>query len=279
MKIAAIGDNVIDLYIAEGTSFVGGNCVNVAVYAKRAGAEQAAYFGVVGTDDRGVDVRAALAAEDVDTSGVAVRDGATAWCKVERNDGDRSFVESDKGVSLFSVDDDLLRQVNGFDVAHMAYSGRMEGDVKRVSSVVPVSFDFSDRHDVGYISAIAPYVTFATFSGSDLSFEECEALARTALTTGARNVLVSRGAAGALYWSGQNPSIAVPGLAIDVVDTLGAGDTLIAAFLVGQFTGLSVEESLLQATKHAAMTCTTDGGFGSPIPLIAPIKIVKQSQK
>ncbi|GAA2531454.1 PfkB family carbohydrate kinase [Microbacterium sp. YY-03] len=272
MKIATIGDNVIDLYIAEGTSFVGGNCVNVAVYAKRAGAEQAAYFGVVGTDERGVDVLAALAAENVDTSGVTVRDGATAWCKIKRTDGDRSFIESDKGVSLFRVDDDLLRKVHGFDVAHMAYSGRMEDDVKYVSSVVPVSFDFSDRHSAEYISEIAPHVTYATFSGGDLALEQCEALAYTALNAGAKNVLVSRGAAGALFWSGQQAPVAVPGLPIDVVDTLGAGDTLIATFLVGQFAGLTVEESLVRATKHAAATCRTDGGFGRPIPLYTPIK-------
>ena len=50
MKLIAIGDNVCDCYIDENIFFPGGNCVNVAVHAKRCGAQAVNYTGVFGND-------------------------------------------------------------------------------------------------------------------------------------------------------------------------------------------------------------------------------------
>lgn len=44
MKIAAIGDNVIDRYLNKDVMYPGGNAVNVAAHASMLGA-QAAYIG------------------------------------------------------------------------------------------------------------------------------------------------------------------------------------------------------------------------------------------
>lgn len=270
MKIATIGDNVIDIYAADSQGFVGGNCVNVAVFARRAGAARSAYFGVVGTDALGVDVLTALRGEDVDTYGVRKSDGVTAWCRIAHIEGDRVFIDSDKGVSLFRIDDELLDVLDGFDVAHMAYSGRMEEDVRRVSEHVPVSFDFSDRHDPAYIAAIAPYVTYAAFSGGKLDEVGCRRLAQTAIDAGAANVLITRGADGALFWAAGDEPVRVAGRRIPVVDTLGAGDTFIASMLVGLLSGAPVDRALEDATAHAARTCQTYGGFGPAVSIPAP---------
>ena len=50
MKLIAIGDNVCDCCLDECIFFPGGNCVNVAVHAKRNGAEKVNYTGVLGND-------------------------------------------------------------------------------------------------------------------------------------------------------------------------------------------------------------------------------------
>ena len=49
VKIAAMGDNVVDCYASRGEMFPGGNCLNVAVYVSRFGA-QSAYIGAIGKD-------------------------------------------------------------------------------------------------------------------------------------------------------------------------------------------------------------------------------------
>lgn len=51
MKIAGIGDNVIDRYMNMGIMFPGGNAVNFAAHAALLGAE-AAYVGSIGADSR-----------------------------------------------------------------------------------------------------------------------------------------------------------------------------------------------------------------------------------
>ena len=50
MKIAAIGDNVIDRYLNKGVMYPGGNAVNVAAHASMLGA-QAAYICLLYTSD------------------------------------------------------------------------------------------------------------------------------------------------------------------------------------------------------------------------------------
>ena len=59
MKIAGIGDNVIDRYINRGVIFPGGNAVNVAAHAAKLGAG-AAYVGSIGADREGRIVKEAL---------------------------------------------------------------------------------------------------------------------------------------------------------------------------------------------------------------------------
>ena len=51
-QVAAVGDNVADIYPSLGCLFPGGNALNVAVAARRGGVE-AAYVGAIGTDEAG----------------------------------------------------------------------------------------------------------------------------------------------------------------------------------------------------------------------------------
>lgn len=50
MKLLGLGDNVMDAYLFRGELYPGGNAANVAVLAKRAGAEKSGYIGVLATD-------------------------------------------------------------------------------------------------------------------------------------------------------------------------------------------------------------------------------------
>ena len=52
LRIAAVGDNCMDVYKSTGEAYPGGNPVNVAVYVKRLGGDSS-YTGAVGTDEYG----------------------------------------------------------------------------------------------------------------------------------------------------------------------------------------------------------------------------------
>lgn len=102
-----------------------------------------------------------------------------------------------------------------------------------------------------------------------------EAFAREALAAGVSLVVVTRGALGALAWTArQRGAVGAP--TVDVVDTVGAGDTFQAALLtwlaerdaLGReaLAGLSpqsLDAALRFATRAAAITC---GRRGADLP-------------
>ena len=68
MKLLGLGDNVMDAYLFRGELYPGGNAANVAVLAKRAGAEKSGYIGVLATDAAGEHFRTVLQTENGDSS-------------------------------------------------------------------------------------------------------------------------------------------------------------------------------------------------------------------
>jgi fructoselysine 6-kinase len=85
---------------------------------------------------------------------------------------------------------------------------------------------------------------------------------------GAKQAVVTCGSRGAYFDNGCGAvhAAAVP---IEVVDTCGAGDSLIATFII-EFccNGVGAEEALYRACEAAALTCTFIGGFPqSPRPI------------
>ena len=97
-------------------------------------------------------------------------------------------------------------------------------------------------------------------------------VAAQALAAGATLVVVTRGGKGALGWTREDARIEVPPVKVDVIDTVGAGDTFQAAMLtwlaehgrlsMGGLRALTKDDvrSLLSfATSAAAITCSRRG--------------------
>ena len=91
MHLAGVGDNVVDRYRDLGVMFPGGQALNVAVHAQRAGIE-AAYVGVLGDDRAGRHVLEAIHAERLDASHVRVVPGPNAYADVGLVNGNREFL-------------------------------------------------------------------------------------------------------------------------------------------------------------------------------------------
>ncbi|GLW96495.1 carbohydrate kinase [Microtetraspora sp. NBRC 16547] len=73
-------------------------------------------------------------------------------------------------------------------------------------------------------------------------------------------VLVTRGAAGAVALGGDGPPVEADGVAVRVVDTVGAGDAFTGAFLHASMDrAMPLAESLRYAVRAAALTCTREG--------------------
>jgi len=267
MRLLGVGDNVVDRYRDLGVMFPGGNALNVAVAARRAGAD-AAYLGVLGTDGAGETVLAGLRAEGLELDRLRIVEGSNAYADVEVVNGDRVFVGSDIGVSRFVLDEADLAYAATFDLVHTGDCSMLEDQVAALAGRAPVSFDFSVHREPAYAEPLLPHVTIACFSASDLDDEATMDFLAGVVRRGPRLVLATRGTAPALLYDGRR-TWRRPVLSSEVVDTLGAGDSFIGRFLVGVVRDEDPAANLLAAARAAAKTCGHYGAFGHGVP-VAP---------
>ena len=267
MKLIAIGDNVTDCYIDEGVYFPGGNAVNVAVNCRKNGAEKVNYIGVFGNDERADYIKECLTKEGVTYDRSRKVYANTAQPKVYLQDGDRVFAAGprDSCQHLFAIKivKEDMEVIGEYDICHTSCYSNLEYELPELQKLCKVSFDFSDRREESYLERTCPYLSFAFFSGSDMSEEECEAFAKKVHGLGAGIVGITRGSKGAIFYDGVK--MYRQGIKkVDAIDTMGAGDSFIAGFLTAYGDGRTMEDALDYAAERSALTCTVRGGFGHP---------------
>jgi len=267
VTVAALGDNCIDRYLALGQSTVGGNAVNVAVHLARRGTA-AAYYGAVGNDAAGERVAAALRANGVDTGGLRLSHGETAYTDIAFGDGgERVIAHESFGVCAgYRPDPDEIAAMARLRHVHLGWLD--DGGASRrallaagasVSQDLSVTPSSAERHAGGLAIAFAS-------AGPDPA--EGEALVRSLLGEGARLAVVTCGAAGSLASDGG--AIArMDAIPVAVVDTLGAGDTFIAGFIAARLAGADLMPSLAAGRDAAAETCGHLGGFPQASMMLA----------
>lgn len=273
MKLIAVGDNVTDTYIDDKLYYPGGNCVNVAVDAKKAGAEDADYMGIFGNDDRATQIQLALAAEGVaQVRCRRVYAPSAAPRVVIAEDGDRQFQAGphDSAQHLFKLrlTEADYQEIAQYDVLHTSIYSNIEADLPTLAQHVKVAFDFSDCRDEAYLSETLPLVDLAFFSGSALSDTQAEAKAAHWLADGPSVVVITRGGKPALIQTADARVYQEPE-PVDIVDTMGAGDSFIAGFLVAYADGQSLQDCGIKAAASAKATCQLPGGFGHGHPFEA----------
>ncbi|WP_316860200.1 PfkB family carbohydrate kinase [uncultured Cohaesibacter sp.] len=268
-SLLGIGDNVVDFYKDRSEFFPGGNALNVAVLAKRFGLEKAGYIGLVGNDIEGEHVLNSLRAEGIwiDRMRQACGENGKAVVHLDEK-GDRVFLGSNKGgiqrQLILRMEEDDLKAIEDYGCVHSSVFSYLENELPKIRERAnAVSFDFSSNLDMTYIKRVAPYITMAFFSGSSLDEKGVDDLIAGVAALGVETIGITRGSDGA-YWQvgGQRYRQGIK--AVEVTDTLGAGDSFIAAYISGVLLGHSVEQALDEAASFAADTCTRFGAFGHP---------------
>lgn len=261
IKLAAVGDNCIDLYDQTGDAYPGGNPVNVAVYTVRLGGK-ASYTGVVGNDKYGELMRRAVADKGVDVSHLRTEPGSTALSHVTLVDGDRVFGDYEEGVmERFRLTDGDMDFLCGHDLVVSGLWGRVENDLPRLRARgVPVAFDCADRPEDPAAETALPYVDYAFFSNDSADDGALEEILKTIHTKGPRIVVATRGEKGSLAFDGQRfyQGSIVP---CQVVDTMGAGDSFIAGFLYGLMRGEDIPACMALGAENSSVTLGYAGAW------------------
>ncbi len=263
MKLLGLGDNTVDTYVDQRLQFPGGNAVNVAVLSARLGA-QTGYLGCLGDDEAGDLLRAALTVERVDLSRCRARNGANARALIGHRGGDRYFIGSKPGVrAQYEWVDADFDYISGFDLVHTSIYSELDGEtLPRIGRAAQLlSFDYSERWNDAILARTLPFVDIAFLSWPAGSDAECEALLYSCAARGAAVAVVTRGERGAIALADGRIK-AQPIVSATVIDTLGAGDGFIAAFLVSRLADADLTEALAAAADNAARVCGYRGAFG-----------------
>jgi len=283
-RVVGIGINVMDIYRPLGKMFPGGNEFNICYHVKKMGGE-AGFMGVFADDAAGELLRGLLKNEGVDVSHSHREKGSSGYAIVDLVNGDRVFVDYNRrGVTdlhpfVFTADD--LEYIRTFDLQCISYASRLTFDEVRklADTKVPISYDFSDSFTTQKIEQYCPLLDFAFFSCSHTNDKgKIAELLKKAWDLGPKIVVSTLGAHGALAYDGyrlfEQMAVNIP-----PVDTMGAGDAFIAAFIMSYLQYQKeivrtnrqdmLESCLVKATNFAAKIITEYGslGFGYPIDI------------
>lgn len=261
IRIAAVGDNCMDVYDSTGEAFPGGNPVNVAVYVKRMNGDSS-YTGVVGTDDYGKLMIDALKEKGVDISHVKIMEGKTAVTHVELKDGDRILGDYEEGIMAdFKLTEEDIDFLCNHDLVVTGIWGMIESELHKIKKRgVPVAFDFADKLDHEITRKAVPYVDYAFFSCDSKSDEELHEFMKYIKSKGPRVLVVTRGEKGSMAYDG-NEFTKFGIIRCEVIDSMGAGDSYIAGFLMGITQGKSIEQCMKQGALSSSKTLAYYGAW------------------
>ncbi len=261
MKLAAVGDNCMDVYENIGKAYPGGNPVNVAVYFVRLGGE-ASYTGVVGTDQYGKLMKEKIGAKGVDVSHMRFMEGNTAITHVQLIDGERVFGEYEEGVLAdFKLTDEEIDFLCSHDMVVTGLWGNVHNDLKAIHDRgVSVAFDAATRPEDEAAQIAIPSVDYLFFATDDGDTPALREQMKELHSKGPKLVITTLGDKGSLVYDGKN-YITFGIIPCNVVDTMGAGDSYIAGFLKGILEGKTVEECMKTGASNSSVTLEYNGAW------------------
>jgi fructokinase len=297
--VLVCGEALMDVFSAGETpaglaldARVGGSPFNVAVGLTRLG-RPAAFFAAISRGFVGERLMRALAAEGVDTRTVVRTDAPSTLGLVGLNErGVPSYAFYGEGGADRQLGLDALAALpSGWDAIHLGsfatvvapIAATLRALVERERGRALIAYDPNVRLNVepalepwrATLGWMQPRAHLLKISDEDLQLlmpsQTPEAFAAECLGHGVKLVVVTRGAEGALGWT-ASAQAAVPPVPVQVIDTVGAGDTFQAALLTwlaehGRLSAAGLEaldaaalhELLGFAARAAAITCSRRG--------------------
>lgn len=261
MKLAAVGDNCMDVYENTNKAYPGGNPVNVAVYFVRLGGA-ASYTGVVGTDAYGSLMKEKIGEKGVDVSHIRFVEGNTAITHVELVGGERVFGEYEEGVLAdFKLTEDEIEFLCGHDMVVTGLWGNVQNDLAAIREKgVKIAFDAATRPEDMAAQIAIPSVDYLFFASDDGDTEELRRQMKELKEKGPVLVIATLGDKGSIVYDGEE-YITFGIIPCNVVDTMGAGDSFIAGFLKGILEKRSVQECMKMGASNSSVTLEYNGAW------------------
>ena len=290
MSIWVCGEVLIDLIPgADGVrvAHVGGGPANTAKALARLG-HDVHFIDGISTDEYGQMSRKELLDDEVKLDLALKSDKPTCTAEVSlAADGSASYVFTIDGTATFDFNESWLPDPSRYK-PQVLHIGTLVTIIEPASSVLydwavkvnefaPIVFDPNIRPSVvddrvRYAAAVEKWAAISSvikLSDDDVKWlypdKSFESVAQRWISQGASVVVITRGSEGLIGFTAAG-SVEVPGVKIEVADTVGAGDT-VGAILVEAIIEKGLENligEVLKATLHraavaAGITCSRKG--------------------
>jgi fructokinase len=283
--VLAVGEILWDLLPAGRQ--LGGAPANFIQHARALGAD-AGLVSRVGDDELGREAVARLCARGVDTDLIQIDPQVptgTVGVEIGPDHQPQFTIQENVAWDRLAIEDAALAAVRDADAVYFgSLAQRTSGGAAAVRRLVAASdpdalriFDINLRPPFVQPEVIRASLELATVL--KLNNQELPVLAAMLGPDGTeeqqldelvrryslRLIALTRGGQGSLLVGAKGRS-EQPAVAVQVVDTVGAGDAFTAALVVGLLNGLPLEESNRLAAEVAAFVCTRPGGTPELLP-------------
>ncbi len=242
------------------------------------------YLGTVGEDFAGAQVRLAFEQEGVDLQRLRVRSGGrTPVCivLVQGQTGKRMILcyRGTAGeLSLEEADRAYITAASclHLDGHHMSAAILAAQWMRQAGRIVVLDANRTRPRLDELLPWVDVLITNPSFPADYTGQRDVAIAASELLRTGAKLVVTTLGEEGCLCVS-DDGTLQVPGFAVEVVDTTGAGDAFHGAFIYGLLQDWSLPRKATFANAVAAMNCTALGGRAG-LPRLESVEAFLQSR-
>jgi sugar/nucleoside kinase (ribokinase family) len=237
---------------------------------------RAGYLGSVGNDDNGRRLRAELERHGVDTSPMLTREAANRFAVIAVDDGGDRIVLWDRDDRLnLAADDmrgDLITSARLLHVDDEDQDAAIRAAVLARHAGIPVTSDIErlTERTAELVAAVSVPILNEHLLPALTGEADVERALRRLRRTHPGLLGVTLGANGAAMLDGDD-FIVDAGVAVDAVDTTGAGDVFRAGIIYGILRGWPPRELLRFANAAAAISCMRAGAMAS-VPALAEVE-------
>ena len=135
---------------------------------------------------------------------------------------------------------------------------RTADDLKNIS--IPIAFDFADKINHPLWNKVLPHISFAFYSNDHLDDASLKLEMINKWTPNLEVLVCTRGEIGSVAYDG-NLFYHYGIEECEVVDTMGAGDSYIAGFLVDYLKNKDIQKAMMSGAKNSAITIAYHGAW------------------